>query len=84
MNVVVLSIALIVLFAAFLAAHAALAIGLIRNRSPWWHGLLVILPPLAWLAPYWGRRAGLNKRTWFWVGSLAAYIVVRVLAAALV
>jgi hypothetical protein len=81
MNTVALSIALIVLLALFLCVHCWLAFGLISQRSPWWRSLLVLLPPLWWLAPYWSYRQGLRKRTWVWFAAFTAYVAARALGA---
>ena len=81
MSSVLLSVALIAVLAAFLCVHAWLALGLIEARRPRWHGLLVLLPPLWWLAPYWGYKAGLRGRTWGWFGTFTAYVALRVVSA---
>jgi hypothetical protein len=81
MSILLLPLALVVLFALFLTAHLALAWGLLIERRPNWQGLLVLLPPLAWLAPYWGLRHGMRVRSWLWLGSLLSYCVVRAAAA---
>lgn len=81
MNSVVLSIALIVLLALFLCVHGWLALGLISLQKPRWRGLLVLLPPLWWLAPYWGFQQGLRKRAWFWFVCFGGYVAVRALGA---
>jgi hypothetical protein len=81
MNTVLLSAALIVLLALFLWVHAGLAFGLISLRRPRWQGLLVLLPPLWWLAPYWGYQAGLRKRAWAWLITLVGYVAVRAIGA---
>jgi hypothetical protein len=78
MTALALPVALVLLFALFLTAHCALALGLIAASPPNWKGLLVLLPPLAWLAPYWGYRAGMHRRTWLWGLSLASYALVRI------
>jgi hypothetical protein len=57
-------------FAAWLAAHVALAVGLGRQQS-WWRGAAaLVVPPLA---PGWGWGAGMQKRAYTWALALAAY-----------
>ena len=54
------------------AAHASLVIGLALLRPRiWWRPVLAILiPPLA---PYWGSRHGLRRRTYAWLAAIALY-----------
>jgi hypothetical protein len=71
----VLSIALVASFAALITSHCALAFGLIARRTVQREGWLLLLPVTAWLAPYWGYRAGLRVRTAIWTVSLVVYVV---------
>ena len=68
---------LLVAFAAFVTAHVALVAGLVM-RKPWWRGMVAL--PVAPLAPYWGARAGMHKRSVAWVVCAALYVVLRLLA----
>ena len=68
---------LVAAFAALVTAHVALVAGLVTRR-PWWRALVAL--PVAPLAPYWGAREGMHKRTVAWVASLMAYAVLRLLA----
>jgi hypothetical protein len=74
------SIALLVSFAAFITAHAVLAFGLIIEQRGRWRCWLVLLPPAAWLAPYWGYRAGMHRRAVTWGVMLLAYLISLALA----
>jgi hypothetical protein len=51
-------------------AHVALLVGLFRARSFYMGILSLALPPLA---PYYGWRRGMRKRTFLWLSSLGAY-----------
>lgn len=62
-------------FAILLIAHLTLAFGLVTRRSPRWHAAMVLVPPLAWLAPYWGFRSGMKVRAVVWVLALIAYVI---------
>ncbi len=74
------SIALILSFACFVTAHYSLAFRLILHSRPRWRGWLTLVPVVAWLAPYWGYRAGMQRAAWLWVGCFGAYMVSLVLA----
>jgi hypothetical protein len=51
-------------------AHVALVVGLLR-ATPLHMGLVaIVLPPLA---PYYGWRLGMRKRTYLWLVGLGAY-----------
>ena len=67
-----MGIALAVALVAFAAAHVTLVAGLARRR-PWWRAIvaLAVLP----LAPWWGWRAGMRRRTIAWGAALAIYAV---------
>ena len=69
------SVILLTSFALWLTSHLSLAWGIARRHSPRWHGLVVLLPVVAWLAPYWGFREGMALRASIWCLSLGAYII---------
>jgi hypothetical protein len=75
-----LAIALVV----FVTAHLALVVGLARQAprtaSTWGRAAaaLVVMP----LAPWWGFRAGMRKRTFVWGAALVVYTLGTVVAAA--
>jgi hypothetical protein len=58
--------------AMLIAAHVSLVVGLALLRPRvWWRPVLaVLLPPLA---PYWGTRHGLRRRTFLWLAAIALY-----------
>jgi hypothetical protein len=70
-------VALAVVLAAFVAAHAALVTGIAR-RGAWGRALVaaVVLP----LAPWWGYAAGLRIPVYAWCAALVLYAVGVVLA----
>jgi uncharacterized membrane protein YhaH (DUF805 family) len=76
----VLAIVLITSLATLVTCHCSLAFGLIRQHAVQRQGWLLLLPPTAWLAPYWGYRAGLRARSLIWTGSLVVYLVALLLA----
>lgn len=76
----VLAIVLITSLATLVTCHCSLAFGLIRRHTVQRQGWLLLLPPTAWLAPYWGYRAGLRARSLVWTGSLIVYLVALLLA----
>lgn len=54
-----------------IAAHLWLLVGIAKHDSRRWRALVALLiPPLA---PYWGWRLGMTRRTYVWLGALAAY-----------
>ena len=71
-------LALVGSFALLVTMHVAIAAGLTR-KPPRWRGLLALLVPP--LAPYWGMRERMRRRTSLWVVSLMVYIVARLAAA---
>jgi hypothetical protein len=73
-----LAVTLITSSALFLTNHAALAVGLARQHQPRWHVSFVLLPVTAWLAPYWGLRAGLRVRSVLWILSASVYLACQV------
>jgi hypothetical protein len=58
----------------FVVAHVSLVVGLaLLKPRVWWRPVLaLVLPPLA---PYWGARHGLRRRTYVWIAALALYAV---------
>jgi len=74
----VAAVTLIVSCAVFLTNHLALAAGLARVHQPRWHVWFVLLPISAWLAPYWGFRHGLRRRSWLWLVSGLAYVLLQI------
>jgi hypothetical protein len=70
-------LALVGSFALLVTMHVAIAAGL-TLKPPRWRGLLALLVPP--LAPYWGMRERMRRRTSLWVGSLIVYIVARLAA----
>lgn len=61
-------------FATLVTAHLALAYGLIRTPGHALKGVLLMIPPFAWLAPFWGKQHGLLVRTWIWGISAGVYL----------
>lgn len=70
-------LALVGSFALLVTMHVAIAAGL-TLKPPRWRGLLALLVPP--LAPYWGMRERMRRRTALWVVSLMVYIVARLAA----
>jgi hypothetical protein len=65
-----MGVALAVVLAVFVAAHAVLVAGLARSRA-WGRAVVaLVVPPLA---PWWGYRAGLRIPTFVWCTALALY-----------
>jgi hypothetical protein len=64
-------------FAALVTVHASSLLGL-AVRAPRWHALTALLVPP--LAPYWAARGHMRVRAGLWIGSLAVYILVLVVA----
>ncbi len=71
----IVSATLIVSFAVFVTAHCALAFRLVTALQPSWRVVWTLLPPTAWLAAYWGYRAGLRGNVVVWGVSLLVYAV---------
>ena len=69
------SLFLLLSFATWVTMHLALAWGLLAHKQPRWHGLVVLVPVAAWLAPYWGFRLGMKRRVVVWLSSLIAYVI---------
>ena len=63
-------VALTVVLAVFVAAHAVLVAGLARRRA-WRRAVVALLVPP--LAPWWGWSAGLRAPTLVWCAALALY-----------
>jgi len=79
-SAIIASVALILCSALWVTLHGALAYGLIR-RSPLGARLFwLLVPPLAWLAPYWGYRHHLRWLSSAWVLCGTAYLVLLVVA----
>lgn len=74
MSAVVVSIALLVAFGLWVTLHCALAYGLVRRSDLRWQLLWLLLPPTAWLAPYWGFRYRLRWSALLWLVTFAAYV----------
>jgi hypothetical protein len=68
------SVVLVLSFATLVAAHLALAYGLVRSPRHAWKGILALIPLFAPLAAYWGYRERLRVRVWIWGVSLAVYL----------
>ncbi|UQA63618.1 hypothetical protein E8A73_011235 [Polyangium aurulentum] len=69
-----ITVALLLAFAAFVTVHVALS-GRLAMRQPRWRGLVaLVLPPFA---PIWGFREGMTKHGWAWVIVLGLYVVAR-------
>ena len=55
---------------AYVGAHVALCVGLVRG-SPRWRALLAfVIPPLA---PLWGWKAGMRARVYAWTAAVGLY-----------
>jgi hypothetical protein len=63
---------LVVSLGALIVAHASLLVGLaLLKPRVWWRPVLAfLLPPLA---PYWGTRHGLRRRTYLWIAAIVLY-----------
>jgi hypothetical protein len=72
----IVAAALVLAFAFLATAHVTIVAGL-AGRAPRWRALpaLVVAP----LAPYWAWST-MRKRAVLWLGSAAAYALLRVLA----
>jgi hypothetical protein len=75
-NLVVL-VALVLGFAAFVTAHIALAARLCLRRPRWRGPLALFVPPLA---PYWGAAERMTLTSITWIGSLVVYVVALIAA----
>jgi hypothetical protein len=73
----IVAAAVVLAFAALVAAHVAIVASLARC-SPRWRALAALVA--APLAPYWGWREGMRWRARVWVVAALAYGVARVLA----
>ncbi|MDP9002081.1 MAG: hypothetical protein M3O46_18465 [Myxococcota bacterium] len=65
-----MGIALALVLIAFASAHVALVAGLAHLHPRWRALLAVAIPPLA---PWWGWRAGMRRRTIAWGVALLLY-----------
>ena len=80
MSAIVASVALLVCSALWVTLHGALAYRLIR-RSPLGVRLLwLLVPPLAWLAPYWGFQHRLHGLSITWVLCALSYATLLLVA----
>jgi hypothetical protein len=66
----VVSIALVLAFAALVTAHVGIVAGLAR-RPPRWRALVALVA--APLAPWWARQERMHARAVAWVVATAAY-----------
>ena len=75
-----MGVALAIALASFVGAHLAIVVTLIR-RGAWLRaaGALVVPPLAAWWA--WDRRASARPLALAWLGALAAYAALRIVAA---
>ena len=73
----IVSLGLVGSFALLVTAHLMLVAGL-AARPPRWRAIvaLIALP----LAPWWGLRVGLRRRTAVWLAAALAYVAFFVLA----
>jgi hypothetical protein len=55
-----------------------LAYGLIRHGAQRWRLLWLLLPPLVWLAPYWGFRHRLKGLSIVWLACGVTYVALLV------
>lgn len=76
MNLVVL-VALVGAFAAFVTAHVALAARLCLRRPRWRGPVAFFVPPLA---PYWGAAERMTLTSMIWVGALVLYVIALIAA----
>ena len=64
-------------FASVVTVHAAIVVGL-TFRAPRWRAVAaLVVPPLA---PYWAIREHMFVRAGLWSGSVATYVVARIVA----
>lgn len=77
MRDLILVLLLITLFATTFTTHVAIVAGLAR-RTPRWHAAAAffVLP----LAPFWAFSERMRVRAILWCASLAAYLIVLVMA----
>ena len=73
----IVSLGLIGAFALLVTAHVTLVAGLAAH-PPRWRGLIALIA--APLAPWWGSRAGMKRRTAAWLVGAAAYVAFFLLA----
>lgn len=75
-----IALTLVISFASWLVVHAAIAMALFRRHEPRWTVCLLALPPLFWLAPYWGLKHRLHARVGLWLACVVIYAVALTLA----
>jgi hypothetical protein len=68
------SLGLVLSFAAWITAHVAIVAALASRARPW-RALVGLVPPLAPFGAYWALKERMYIRTALWGGSLLAYIV---------
>jgi len=68
---------LVLSFALVVTTHVTLVVGL-ATRAPRWRAFVGLI--VAPLAPYWGWKEGLRRRSVLWVAACAVYAVLRVVA----
>jgi hypothetical protein len=73
-SAIVVSVALLTCFGLWVTLHCALAYRLVRRTDKRWQLLWLLLPPVAWLAPYWGFRSNLRALSVSWLVCCAAYL----------
>jgi hypothetical protein len=73
MKDVVVTLLLVLSFAALVTAHVAIVIGL-GGKSPRWRAAVALA--VAPLAPYWALTSGMKARGWIWIGSVCLYAAV--------
>jgi hypothetical protein len=66
----IVTVALVVAFAALVTVHATIVAGL-AGRAPRWRAALALIA--APLAPYWGFKERMHLRAGLWVASALAY-----------
>jgi len=71
-------VSIVVSFATFVTAHAALIYGLFQRRPAWQAALALPLVPLA---AYYGYKERLRVRTALWLAAALAYVAARVVGA---
>lgn len=75
----IVSLGLVAAFALLVTAHLMLLAGL-AARPPRWRAVVALVAPP--LAPWWGRQAGMRRRTAAWLAGALAYAVFFLLARA--
>ena len=61
-------------FGLMLTAHLLVAGGLFA-REPRWRGLVVLIPVLGFLAPFWAYRCGMRVRAYAWGLGASSYAI---------